>query len=477
MLFWGRFARRTAASLAYTYGDSAHAHAATRLAPGTGTPNTYTYDANGSQIERAIANDGQYQLLYNADIVPAGENRVVEVKKNNATIAQFTYDGDGKRVKSTADGQTTVFVGGHYEKTGSAITKYYFAGSTRIAMRKYTVPVSATLEFILGDHLGSTSLTTDSTGAKTSEMRYTAWGEVRYTWGSTFTNYTYTGQYSNVPEFGLMFYNARWYDPGLGRFTQADTIIPLESQGTQAWDRYAGMNNNPVRYNDPSGHDVGCPGQDAGKCPPKPKPVKPKTQAGIILLECGATGPSINAQGENCGISGSKGDLTGWGATMQKQYPDYTPIYVPYPGTKAGQQSDTEKIIEKHPGVPVVIVGFSAGADTGVVVADNLHNAGTQVHAVILLDPPFAAGTLGMPENSDFDKVVQGLVTSNGPNAPAVPVFIADAYGGIDTAKLSVSQTDTAFYRYKSYPRMDHYPVINSPYVRNDIYDFFGWPR
>jgi hypothetical protein len=26
----------------------------------------------------------------------------------------------------------------------------------------------------------------------------------------------------------------------------------------QAWDRYAGMNNNPVRYNDPSGHNVDC---------------------------------------------------------------------------------------------------------------------------------------------------------------------------------------------------------------------------
>jgi hypothetical protein len=34
----------------------------------------------------------------------------------------------------------------------------------------------------------------------------------------------------------------------------------------QAFDRYAGMNNNPVRFNDPTGHDVGCPGMDASKC-------------------------------------------------------------------------------------------------------------------------------------------------------------------------------------------------------------------
>ncbi len=53
-----------------------------------------------------------------------------------------------------------------------------------------------------------------------------------------------------------MFYNARWYDPALGRFAQADTLIPQQSQGVQAWDRYAYVNNNPLRYNDPSGHCV-----------------------------------------------------------------------------------------------------------------------------------------------------------------------------------------------------------------------------
>jgi RHS repeat-associated protein len=54
--------------------------------------------------------------------------------------------------------------------------------------------------------------------------------------------------------FGLMFYNARWYDPYNTHFTSPDTIIPEQSQGTQAWDRYAYVNNNPGRYADPSGH-------------------------------------------------------------------------------------------------------------------------------------------------------------------------------------------------------------------------------
>jgi len=50
-----------------------------------------------------------------------------------------------------------------------------------------------------------------------------------------------------------MFYNARWYDSQLGRFTQADSIVP---GGVQGYDRYAYVNNNPVNGTDPSGH---CP--------------------------------------------------------------------------------------------------------------------------------------------------------------------------------------------------------------------------
>ena len=74
------------------------------------------------------------------------------------------------------------------------------------------------------------------------------------------TQYTFTGQYSHMSDeatdlgaagFGLLFYNARWYDPALGRFAQADTIVP---GGVQGLDRYAYTNNAPINYVDPSGH-------------------------------------------------------------------------------------------------------------------------------------------------------------------------------------------------------------------------------
>ena len=55
---------------------------------------------------------------------------------------------------------------------------------------------------------------------------------------------------------GLYDYNARYYDPYLNRFVSADTIVP-DSADPQALNRYSYVNNNPVRYVDPTGHDGG----------------------------------------------------------------------------------------------------------------------------------------------------------------------------------------------------------------------------
>ena len=74
------------------------------------------------------------------------------------------------------------------------------------------------------DHLGGTSLTLNDTGGVHGELFYTAFGETLYSMGTTPTDVRYTGQ-REAADIGLYFYNARWYDPALGRFAQADTLI------------------------------------------------------------------------------------------------------------------------------------------------------------------------------------------------------------------------------------------------------------
>ncbi len=140
--------------------------------------NTYGYDANGNQVTRTLGANVSY-LTYDA------ENRLTAV--SGATSASFVYDGDGTLVKSVMGGVTTYYIGNYFEwqcfdptcSTPKLVT-YYYAGGQRVAMRD-----NSTLYFLLGDHLGSTSLTANSSGGKVAELRYHPWGGTRYTSGTT----------------------------------------------------------------------------------------------------------------------------------------------------------------------------------------------------------------------------------------------------------------------------------------------------
>jgi RHS repeat-associated protein len=178
------------------------------------------------------------------------ENRLTGL--SGGVTASYVYDGDGNRVKETSDGTTTVYIGNYFEWTGSTVTmkSYYYAGGTRVAERS-----GASLYYLLGDHLGSTALTLDSAGnrlATNTELRYYPYGVARYTAGTTPTSFNFTGQRKDSGS-GLLFYNARWHDPAVGRFLQPDTIVPQPGD-PQSLNRYSYVLNNPVRYIDSSGH-------------------------------------------------------------------------------------------------------------------------------------------------------------------------------------------------------------------------------
>ncbi len=130
-----------------------------------------------------------------------------------------------------------------------AVTKYYTFGGQKVAMRQ-----GSEVYYLGGDHLGSTSLTTDSAGGVVSEVRYLPYGEVRWSNGTSVTDFGFTSQ-RNEASFGLLDYNARYYSPVLGRFVSPDTIVPdpLSSGG---FNRYRYTRNNPLRYTDPSGHCI-----------------------------------------------------------------------------------------------------------------------------------------------------------------------------------------------------------------------------
>jgi len=116
-----------------------------------------------------------------------------------------------------------------------------------------THPSSNSHAFVYPDHLGSNVLS-DLTGTAVvgSEAHYLPFGGYR---GSvptqTLTDRGYTGQKENL-DLGLMYYNARYYLPGIGKFASAGTLIP-DPANPQAFKRYSYILNNPINFVDPTG--------------------------------------------------------------------------------------------------------------------------------------------------------------------------------------------------------------------------------
>jgi RHS repeat-associated protein len=151
-----------------------------------------------------------------------------------------------------AEGMTIAFIGNHTEwnVTNQEMTRYYLAGGQRVAFRVIKSGQTDKVFYLLADHLGSTNVVMQ-VGGVVERTTYTAWGELR-TGSINSTDRQYTGQI-NESELGLYFYNARYYDPDLGRFISADTIVP-QPGNPQDWDRFSYVQNNPINFYDPSGH-------------------------------------------------------------------------------------------------------------------------------------------------------------------------------------------------------------------------------
>ncbi len=228
----------------YTYPASGQGSVRPHAVSSTSNGGSFSYDNNGNMTSRRLQTGGTtYSQQWDY------ENRLKQVTYSGHTTT-FTYDGNGALVKKVVGGVTTVYVGQHYEKNLSSaqVTKYYYFNGRRLALRQAGV-----VYYLLTDHLGSTALTVDGNGAKVGELRYKAWGETRYTWGTFPTDYRYTGQRQ---EEGLELYRmgARWYDPALSRWLSADTLVPGAWE-PQALNRYSYVYNNPLAYIDNDGHN------------------------------------------------------------------------------------------------------------------------------------------------------------------------------------------------------------------------------
>ena len=211
---------------------------------------TYSYDANGNMIQDS--SKGQCYVYNEA-------NQLKEV--NNCAgqkIAQYWYDYAGRRIKTVEYNSTGGNITTYYPTTdvetvlnGSQMlnTTYYYANGERVARRD----PDGSIHYYSGDHLGSTSVVTNASGNLEEKTRYQPYGDTLSHTGTNATKHLYTRQEKDT-ETNLYYYGARYYDLNLARFVQPDTYVS-NIYNPQDLNAYSYVQNNPLKYTDPTGHE------------------------------------------------------------------------------------------------------------------------------------------------------------------------------------------------------------------------------
>jgi RHS repeat-associated protein len=110
---------------------------------------------------------------------------------------------------------------------------------------------TAALAILHRDHLDSVRLVTDSAGTSNLSRLYRPYGATASTSGTGRERRAFIGEEFD-PETGLLYLNARYFDPVLGRFLSPDWLDPvLPGVGTN---RYAYAANDPVNRLDKNGN-------------------------------------------------------------------------------------------------------------------------------------------------------------------------------------------------------------------------------
>ncbi|MBN1497695.1 MAG: VCBS repeat-containing protein [Spirochaetes bacterium] len=105
--------------------------------------------------------------------------------------------------------------------------------------------------FFHPDHNGNISYIADDRGEVVCRLHYRPYGETASMTGVDPARYKFNTHELDA-ESGLYYCNARYYDPGIGRFITPDTIVPDPGR-SQTLNRYMYVEGNPVSLNDPTG--------------------------------------------------------------------------------------------------------------------------------------------------------------------------------------------------------------------------------
>jgi RHS repeat-associated protein len=451
---WGTGSKHSGS---YAYVISNHAYGYLRSDPIAVSPNTeydlYAWvrgeldpdDSQGAWIIRARFYDSSGSYISSQDAASGGPGTLTT-----------TWQEKGGTITTPANAATMRIRLYNYMNSGwvayddvrvvsqGQVTKYYYAAGQRVAMRRSPAGSGdGEVTYLHSDHLGSTSLTTDGmTGGVEARVLYYPYGEERYVEGTLQTDYQFTGQ-RREQGIGLYDYNARYYDPYLGRFVSADTIVPNPGN-PQDWNRYAYVGNNPILYVDPDGH-IRRPNKHDGGWSPGSAPTQREAAADVTptpVLIAGATPtPSLTPSATPTPVTPSATPTPVFQTptpTTESPLPTVTPIPTPssLPPDYSGTPSPIATFVARDPdyrgvsvdvGVPFLMMATGYGASQV-----GLPEVGLPVLlAGLVLDANPVTAPLGVGGSVEWDNYGHHYVSGQmswGQTWPTVPVG-ASYYG------------------------------------------------
>lgn len=172
--------------------------------------------------------------------------------------SSFVYGADRQRTSQLRSDGVTIYYAGAMEtevQGGTTTIKTYWPMGLGVEMERNGI---TSLRWTHLDRLGSVVAITDETGATVEKLAYDAWGARRNLTTSTpssadgeVDNKGYTG-HEMLDQLDLVHMNGRIYDPLVARFMSADPLVQ-DAYGSQSYNRYSYVWNNPTNHTDPSG--------------------------------------------------------------------------------------------------------------------------------------------------------------------------------------------------------------------------------
>ena len=150
----------------------------------------------------------------------------------------YTYDGDGQRVKKDNGKLYWYGPGGQVlaesDLSGTITSEFIYFSGRRIARRDFS---TGNVYYFLGDRLGNARVVTNSSGTVVEASDYYPFGQEPVITDTLDNNYKYT-QHERDAESGLDHTLYRQYASTQGRWLSPDRIRGSKLN-SQSWNRYA----------------------------------------------------------------------------------------------------------------------------------------------------------------------------------------------------------------------------------------------